>query len=119
MSLFATALAVSLPAQVFVDPKDIDVAFDAAMKRGVAMHTSSSHDGSSAANPLAAAFLDRVPLNDDERAMFAKNGGVVVVPALGGGGPAQVYDRIYTHDIPLFLTADSILYAWHETVDDL
>lgn len=47
--------------------------------------------------------------------------GFVVVPARGpgGAGPVDVYYRVFAADLPVFVTADSVLHAWHRSYDEL
>lgn len=62
-------------------------------------------------------------LNDAERARFIQNGFVVspridlIAPDPFGGHPNPVdyYYSLWTDDLPVFITADSVLDAWHET----
>lgn len=55
-------------------------------------------------------------LTPDELALFKKNG-FVVTERLGGHSFAQVYYDIYQRDLPVFVSADSVLHAWHRTYD--
>lgn len=55
-------------------------------------------------------------LTPDELALFKKNG-FVVTERLGGNSFAQVYYDIYQRDLPVFVSADSVLHAWHRTYD--
>jgi len=49
--------------------------------------------------------------------------GFVVVPGPAateqgqGGGPADIYYRVFAKNLPVFVSADSILHAWHRTFD--
>jgi len=50
--------------------------------------------------------------------------GFVVVPSPGaaqgtGAGPADIYYRVFAADLPVFISADSILHAWHRTFDKI
>lgn len=49
--------------------------------------------------------------------------GFVVVPSpaagQGGAGPADIYYRVFAKDLPVFISADSILHAWHRTFDKI
>ncbi len=51
-------------------------------------------------------------LNPEEAALFRTNG-FVVSERLGSYSFADLYYRIYADDLPVFVTADSILHAWH------
>ena len=55
-------------------------------------------------------------LTPDELAKFKANG-FVVTERLGGHSFAQVYYDIYQRDLPVFVSADSVLHAWHRTYD--
>jgi hypothetical protein len=45
--------------------------------------------------------------------------GFVVVDSPDSAGPGDVYYDIFSNDLPLYVTADSILHAWHRTYDSL
>ena len=51
-------------------------------------------------------------LNDEELALFKKNG-MVVSARLGAHSFVDAYYGIFTEDLPVFVTADSIMHAWH------
>jgi hypothetical protein len=51
-------------------------------------------------------------LNDTELALFKKNG-FVVSERLGSYSFADVFYRILSDDLPVFISADAILHAWH------
>lgn len=55
-------------------------------------------------------------LNAEELAIFKKNG-FVVSEQLGGQNFADVFYRIYSHDLPVFVSADALLHAWHRSYD--
>lgn len=55
-------------------------------------------------------------LNADELAAFKKNG-FVVSERLGGHSFGQLYYDIYTRDLPVFISSDSVLHAWHRSYD--
>ncbi|HEY9829927.1 MAG TPA: DUF3160 domain-containing protein, partial [Stenomitos sp.] len=55
-------------------------------------------------------------LNSEELAIFKKNG-FVVSERLGGQNFADVFYRIYSHDLPVFVSADALLHAWHRSYD--
>jgi hypothetical protein len=111
-------LTVLVAAQVYVDPKDVDAAFADRLRTAPSTLAAAKRAPPPPVRAAGVEMLDRVPLDDVERARLVENGGVVVSSELGGGGPAFVYNQIYTHDIPMILTADAILFAWHETLDD-
>lgn len=96
--------------------KDLDAAGFAA-KYAVPFTTSLGYD------PLTAKGLDLVQaspvaLADDERAVLAANGFVLShrkrFPSFVYG-----YQTIYTADLPVYLSADSILNAVHQSFDDI
>ncbi|ETI34158.1 hypothetical protein F443_19289 [Phytophthora nicotianae P1569] len=55
-------------------------------------------------------------LKPDEKANLAANG-VVAVERMPAESFADIYYRLYTDDMPVFVTADSILHAWHRSFD--
>src|SRR5262249_16492109 len=55
-------------------------------------------------------------LNAQEQKVFAKNG-FVVSERMGDQDCAALFYRIYTRDIPVFVSADALLHAWHRTFD--
>jgi hypothetical protein len=57
-----------------------------------------------------------IKLTPDELAKFKANG-FVVTERLGARNFAQVYLEVYRRDLPVFVTADSVLHAWHRTYD--
>ncbi len=67
-----------------------------------------------------AAFNSNVAfrLNPNELAFFVTNG-FVVSERLGTGSFGDSYDRIFHGDLPVFITTDSILQAWHRTYENM
>ncbi len=57
-------------------------------------------------------------LNDAEMAVFLTNG-FVVSERLGADRFATVYYRTLSSDLPVLVTADSVLHAWHFSFDRL
>ncbi|MCK5798606.1 MAG: DUF3160 domain-containing protein [Deltaproteobacteria bacterium] len=55
-------------------------------------------------------------LNPQETARFKRNG-FVVSERLGASTFAVAYYNVYTHDLPVLITTDSILHAWHRSYD--
>eukprot|EP00638_Chattonella_subsalsa_P019351 CAMPEP_0117885286 /NCGR_PEP_ID=MMETSP0950-20121206/19531_1 /TAXON_ID=44440 /ORGANISM="Chattonella subsalsa, Strain CCMP2191" /LENGTH=781 /DNA_ID=CAMNT_0005742107 /DNA_START=54 /DNA_END=2399 /DNA_ORIENTATION=- len=55
-------------------------------------------------------------MNDCELETFRARG-FVVSERLGCNSFAEAYYRIYTDDLPVYVSADSILHAWHKTFD--
>ncbi len=55
-------------------------------------------------------------LNAEELTIFKQNG-FVVSERLGGQNFADVFYRIYSHDLPVFVSADALLHAWHRSYD--
>jgi hypothetical protein len=53
-------------------------------------------------------------LDTNELAIFQTNG-FVVSERLGSASFADAYYGIFSDDLPVFITADSILHAWHRT----
>ncbi len=55
-------------------------------------------------------------LNDEETAQFRRNG-FVVSERLGTASPTDAYYRVFVRDLPVFVTSDSVLHAWHRSYD--
>jgi hypothetical protein len=55
-------------------------------------------------------------LNKDELDAFKRNG-FVVSERMGAASFAQMYYRIYSRDLPVYVSADSVLQAWHRSYD--
>ena len=36
-----------------------------------------------------------------------------------GAGPADIFYRVFANDLPVFVSADSVLHAWHRTFDKI
>lgn len=74
-------------------------------------------------DPLAAVNLDlamrsALALDADERAVLAERG-LVISDRQRYWTFAQGYEAIYVADLPVFISADSILHALHRSVDEL
>lgn len=65
-------------------------------------------------------FVDAFQLSKAERERLQTRG-FVVVPARGpgGAGPVDVYYRVFAADLPVFVSADSVLHAWHRSYDEI
>lgn len=59
---------------------------------------------------------DDFRLNAEELAVFKQNG-FVVSERLGARGFATLFYRIYSNDLPVFVSADALLHAWHRSYD--
>jgi hypothetical protein len=57
-------------------------------------------------------------LNDQELARFKQNG-FVVSERLAAGSFAEMFYRIYSRDLPVFISTDALLHAWHRTYDGM
>lgn len=55
-------------------------------------------------------------LNPQETDVFKKNG-FVVSERMGAASFAEMYYRIYSRDLPVYISSDSILHAWHRSYD--
>ncbi|KAL4154745.1 hypothetical protein PRNP1_006861 [Phytophthora ramorum] len=55
-------------------------------------------------------------LEPDEKAKLAGNG-IVVSDRMQSKSFGDVYYQLYSDDLPVFVTADSILHAWHRSFD--
>lgn len=73
-------------------------------------------------NPAEAKFYDeaveRLKLTREERELIDKNGFVSVDHDQRYSFGA-LYHAVYTHDLPVLITSDSILHAMHRTYEDL
>jgi hypothetical protein len=56
--------------------------------------------------------------NEAELALLKQNG-FVVGERLGGTSPTQLFYRIYARDLPVFITTDALLHAWHRSYDTI
>jgi hypothetical protein len=56
-------------------------------------------------------------LNAPELAIFQQNGFVVRSGPLGGGSFSDVFYSLYYSDLPVFISTDALLEAWHRTYD--
>jgi hypothetical protein len=66
--------------------------------------------------PAAAAHDFR--LNAQEVARYTQNG-FVVSERLGAPSCTEMYYRIYKRDLPVFVSTDAVLHAWHRSYDAL
>ncbi len=57
-------------------------------------------------------------MNGEELARFKQNG-FVVSERLAAGSFAEMYYRIYSRDLPVFIATDALLHAWHRTYDGM
>jgi hypothetical protein len=74
------------------------------------------------------AFLARFQLSDRARATLRRLG-FVVVPSPSrsersmqpgsGAGPADVFYRVFAADLPVFVSVDSVLHAWHRSFEEI
>jgi hypothetical protein len=55
-------------------------------------------------------------LNAEELVVFKKNG-FVVSERLGAKNFTDLFYRIYSNDLPVFISADAILHGWHRSYD--
>ena len=79
--------------------------------------TTLGYDPSTAAN-LPLIQTSQLALNDAENGILARNG-FVISDRLRYPGFVYGYDVIYSQDLPLFVSADSILNAVHRSYDSL
>jgi hypothetical protein len=68
--------------------------------------------------PLSSPTSDDFRPNEAELALLKQNG-FVVSERLGGTSPTQLFYRIYTRDLPVFITTDALLHAWHRSYDSI
>jgi hypothetical protein len=55
-------------------------------------------------------------LNQGELALFKRNG-FVVSERMGGTNFGELFYRIYSRDLPIFISSDALLHAWHRSYD--
>ena len=55
-------------------------------------------------------------LNAEERSAFTRNG-FVVSERLGAASFSQMLYQIYSRDLPIYISSDTILHAWHRSYD--
>jgi hypothetical protein len=55
-------------------------------------------------------------VNADELAKFQENG-FVVSERMGASSFGELFYRVYSRDLPVFISADAILQAWHRSYD--
>src|SRR5262249_31311380 len=55
-------------------------------------------------------------LNTEERAAFKKNG-FVVSERMSAASFAEQFYRVFSRDLPIFITSDALLHAWHRSYD--
>lgn len=71
-------------------------------------------------DPSTAQFWDRFNvsyrLNSAELQLFNTNG-FVVSERLGGSSFAEVFYNLWHNDLPVFISTDALLQAWHRTYD--
>jgi hypothetical protein len=65
---------------------------------------------------LAAKGLYDFRMNADELALFKTNG-FVVSERMGAASPVEMFYRIYERDLPVFVSTDAVLQAWHLSYD--
>ncbi len=65
-------------------------------------------------------FVEAFDLSEAELRRLDTLGFVVVAAReAGGAGPVDLYYRVFAADLPVFISADSILHAWHRSYDDI
>jgi len=57
-------------------------------------------------------------LKPDELARFKENG-FVVSERMGAASFGEMYYRIWSRDLPVYVSSDSVLHAWHRTYDSI
>jgi hypothetical protein len=60
----------------------------------------------------------RLELTNSERELFSKNGFVTIDQGRELSFPGA-YEQVYTLDLPVFITSDSILHAFHRSYDEI
>ncbi len=62
--------------------------------------------------------LKAIPLTAPQRAALARQG-LVVAPQDQRFSMGSAYHYLYSHDLPVFVSADSVLHAWHRSFDTM
>nr|WP_261208388.1 DUF3160 domain-containing protein [Laspinema sp. D2d] len=62
--------------------------------------------------------FDNFRLTPEEGEVFKKNG-FVVSERLGSESFAKAFFRVYRNDLPVFISADALLHAWHRSYDGI
>jgi hypothetical protein len=57
-------------------------------------------------------------LNKEELALFKRNG-FVVSERMGAASFGEMFYRVYNRDLPVFISADALLHAWHRSYDTM
>src|SRR5262249_7830567 len=65
---------------------------------------------------VSAKGMEDFRLNEKELALFKENG-FVVSERMGAASCTDLFYRIYKRDLPVIVTADSVLHAWHRSFD--
>jgi len=73
-------------------------------------------DGKEGEYTAPAEKLTGYKLTADELAKFKQNG-FVVTERLGGYSFGEVYYAVYHRDLPVYISSDSVLHAWHRSYD--
>jgi hypothetical protein len=73
-------------------------------------------EGQSILIPAAGGYDFR--LNAEELAAFKRNG-FVVSERMGASSCTEMFYRVYKRDLPVFISADAVLHAWHRSYDAL
>lgn len=73
-------------------------------------------DGKDYEQITPATELPGFKLTPDELAKYKANG-FVVSERLGGYSFGEVYYQVYTRNLPVYISSDSVLHAWHRTYD--
>lgn len=87
-----------------------------------ARHPAPAYLAAPSFDPTAAAYFadfQRRPefqLSEPELGLFQRNG-FVVSGRLAAPTFAELYYRVFTADLPVLITADSLLHAWHRSYD--
>jgi Protein of unknown function (DUF3160) len=86
------------------------------------MKSTEKFNSSVTSNWNSALFADSIEikfnLTDDEKLLIQKNG-FVVSERLGQQSFVSSIEEIYRNDLPLFITTDMILHAFHKSYDDI
>lgn len=105
--------------EFMADPKDRNAALQKEreqMKNSMTREEIARAFSGAKHNPLRKYRRYDFRLDEREEAVFRKNG-FVVSERMRTQSFAEAYYRIYTDDLPVFVSADSVLHAWHRSYD--
>ncbi len=64
-------------------------------------------------------FSEAFELQPDDLAALHETGFVIPDSVPAQAGPVDLYYRVFAADLPVFVSLDSVLHAWHRSMDDI